>query len=89
MDIQSPGPQKFREVTERGLTSFSAFLHVFPELIELLSTNMTWPTESMGLCMNFFLKIYIYSTHLAMHLLQWGSRMNSYIYLVGCVMFVE
>ena len=31
MDIQNHGPQSFWEVTERGLTRFSAFLHVFPD----------------------------------------------------------
>ena len=51
MDIQNPCPQKFREVTERGLTRLSAFFCLCCLFPEFLSTNMTEPTESIWLCM--------------------------------------
>ena len=35
----------------RGLASYNASLHVFPDVFEILSTKMTKPTLSMGLIM--------------------------------------
>ena len=72
LDIQNHGTKKFREVTERELTRLSAFFACVSWCLEFPSTNMTEPTESMWLCMKNFFSLEIYSTHLAMHLLQCG-----------------
>ena len=49
LDIQNHGPQKFREVTERGLTTFSAVFLVSPNVLRLIPKHDIRHKETQAL----------------------------------------